>query len=434
MRVKKSACALLIGGGLSVLNIGCAAVDALVSSPAGHSAGTNSPQRVAAIGRVFENQGRYTQARAMYQQVLRSDPNNTTARDRLQYIASIHSGANRHTAIPEAIAVADFVASRKRSNLQTPSPQASQDSVVFESQRDQSPIQMVQAFEPKSLVEPAALTIGGELEQVKNDLSFDPIELTNGDLAAGASPTDSSDSKGLVSFDTAPEEVGHWADSVSDEIAVISRQEAFENIDLSNDESENSSGGFWRPARTTVSLSEVLNWSDTPGLYSDELVAAIDQGKDQGVQALAVTLLGEIRQPDAAVITALKQAAVARTPLVRAAALDALVIQGENNSESLDGLLSLLAGDEAKIRTQAAATLRRMAGTEWSNDAATGLHRLLHDQNDEVVAVAAASLSEFGVAAVSCRERLSEITATTSSEMVLEAASMALSRIPRSEP
>ena len=100
----------------------------------------------------------------------------------------------------------------------------------------------------------------------------------------------------------------------------------------------------------------------------------------------------------------------------------------------LDGLVSLLAGDDPKIRTQAAATLRRMADTEWRDDAINSLHRLLDDENDEVVAVAATSLSDFGAAAVPCRERLIQIAATTSNEMVLEATSMALSRIPRAEP
>ncbi|MEP3478547.1 MAG: HEAT repeat domain-containing protein [Fuerstiella sp.] len=460
MRLKKSAYALLLGGSLSVLNIGCAAVDALVSSPAGHSAGTNSPQRVAAIGRIFENQGRYTQARAMYRQALRSDPSNTTARDRLQYLASTQPAANRHSAAPEAIAVADLVAPREKLIPQTLSRQTASDVAVLKPEPEQSPIQMVRAFEPKDAVESAALSIGGQLEQVDIDLPFTPIEVTKSDLVSDAKAVDAGDSAGIASFDTTiEEEGGHWADSVSEEsvtedIAVVSRQQAFDNADNSgialievdegdsadtvatvsfNDQPQSSDGGFWRPARNKVSLSEVLDWSDTPGLHSAELIAAINQGEDQGVQALSVALLGEIQQPDAATITALKQAAMAETPLVRASALDALVLQGESNSESLDGLLSLLAGDDAKIRTQAAATLLRMADTEWCNDAINGLHRLLQDQDDEVVAVAATSLSEFGVAAVPCRDRLTEIAATTSSEMVLEAASMALSRIPRSE-
>lgn len=454
MRLKKSAYALLLGGGLSVLNIGCAAVDALVSSPAGYSAGSSSPQRVAAIGRVFENQGRYAQARSMYRQALRSDPSNSIASDRLEYLASAQPATNRNTAMAEAIAVADTVAPRKGlKTLKLPRPLAT-DAADRPSDQNESSIQMVRAFDSLGRVESASLTVGGEIEEASADQSVTLTKVGDIELDAAGSDQSSLDSAGLVSFVSKKDEEEHWADSVSEEIAVVSRQEAFESSTLSDfvqvDEGKNRSTefadtealseelrggnvGFWRPARTRTSLDEVLQWSEAPGQNSEELISAIEQGEDEGVRALSVALLGEITRPDAATITALKQAAITGVPLVKAAALDALVIQGESDSESLDGLLSLLAGDEPKIRTQAAATLLRMANTEWCDDAIDGLHRLLDDTNDQVVAVAATSLSEFGVAAVPCRDRLTEIAATTSSDMVLEATSMALSRIPRSE-
>lgn len=454
MRLKKSAYALLLGGGLSVLNIGCAAVDALVSSPAGYSAGSSSPQRAAAIGRVFENQGRYAQARSMYRQALRSDPSNSIASDRLEYLASAQPATNRNTAMAEAIAVADTVAPRKRlKTLKLPRPLAT-DAADRPSDQNESSIQMVRAFDSLGRVESASLTVGGEIEEASADQSVTLTKVGDIELDAAGSDQSSLDSAGLVSFVSKKDEEEHWADSVSEEIAVVSRQEAFESSTLSDfvqvDEGKNRSTefadtealseelrggnvGFWRPARTRTSLDEVLQWSEAPGQNSEELISAIEQGEDEGVRALSVALLGEITRPDAATITALKQAAITGVPLVKAAALDALVIQGESDSESLDGLLSLLAGDEPKIRTQAAATLLRMANTEWCDDAIDGLHRLLDDTNDQVVAVAATSLSEFGVAAVPCRDRLTEIAATTSSDMVLEATSMALSRIPRSE-
>ncbi len=483
MRLRKSTCALLLGGGLSVFNIGCAAVDAIVSSPAGHAARNGSPQRIAAIGRVFENQGRYAQARSMYRQALKNDPNNSVARDRLEYLATIQPAANRRTATEEAIAIADTLAPPKVQRS-TASPQPFVvDSVNHNRASNQSAIQMVRAFESPSKVEAASLSEDRPFGKASsshsmvadNTLEFaehpEVVEVQETEAVQFVETDGLPELTGLESSSHlaahAPETVeeGHWADSVGEQIPIVSRQDALESVEpveatatvetvefavLQTEKTQEQSiefddtelvswdkvdnVGFWRPTRASVSLSDVLQWGEAPEQHSQQLITAINLGKDAGVQALSVALLGEIDMPDADTITALRQAANTSAPLVKAAALDALVIQGKNDSESLDGLVSLLAGDDPKIRTQAAATLRRMADTEWRDDAINSLHRLLDDENDEVVAVAATSLSDFGAAAVPCRERLIQIAATTSNEMVLEATSVALSRIPRAEP
>lgn len=497
MRLTKSACALLLGGGLSVLNIGCAAVDAIVSSPAGYSAGSGSPQRIAAVGRVFENQGRYTQARAMYRQALRSDPNNSTARDRLEYLASLQAPASRKAATADAFAIADTVAPPKTAGSAKSRRQPATGMDVRQSEETEPSIQMVRAFESIDQAESASLTVGGDVQQseetessIQMVRSFESInqaestsltvggdfeqasltqsiseaeveqasltqfisaaEVDHSQVGEAAFMQESVDTSGRVSFEYAEGEIERqWTKSTSEQIGVVSRQDAFEGsgvselirtvdtadelteTELFSEDDDSGSTGFWRPARTRISLAEVLQWSDAPDQYSEQLVSAITQGADEGVQALAVALLGEVDRPESDTITALKQAAITGAPMVKAAALDALVLQGQSDSESLDGLLSLLAGDDPKIRAQAGASLLRMADTQWCDDAIEGLHQLLDDQNDEVVAVAATSLSEFGLAAVHCRERLTAIAATTSSELVLEATSMALSRIPR---
>ena len=55
MHWKRLVHAFLLGTGMSVVGVGCAAVDALVSSPAGRGASSSSPERLIAVGRVFEN-------------------------------------------------------------------------------------------------------------------------------------------------------------------------------------------------------------------------------------------------------------------------------------------------------------------------------------------------------------------------------------------
>lgn len=457
MRLKKSAFALLLGGSLSVLNVGCAAMNAMVSSPAGHSAGSSSPQRVVAIGRVFENQGRYAQARAMYRQALRSDPHNTTAQDRLQYLASMQSPNHRQSVTDEAFAVADVVAPRVSRSRSSQTEQSAPSSTAEPS------IRMVRAFESPGEVRSAALTVGGELESaltttastVTDAVETKVVEWQPGTPVTGIELSSQPEAVGRVSFSSdATEMYAHSTDYVAEEIGVVSRQAASQRfevqateqlIDVTDEvlectelelfpEAEVSGNvGLWRPARGSISLADVLQWSDAPSGHSSQLIDATRSGSDSGVKALAVALLGEVDQPDQDVVTALKQSAMSQIPMVQAAALDALVLQGHSDSETVDGLLSLLTGDDASIQTRAAGTLIRMANTEWRDDAIAGLYQLLEDGNDNVVAVAATSLSEFGEAAVGCRERLTAVAANTSSELVLEATSMALSRIPRTE-
>ncbi|MCP4513243.1 MAG: hypothetical protein GY826_43360, partial [Fuerstiella sp.] len=67
MFCKRSVQVFLLGSGLSMFGVGCAVVDAVVSSPPGNNAAKSaSPQRLAAIGRMFENQGRLGHAQVMY--------------------------------------------------------------------------------------------------------------------------------------------------------------------------------------------------------------------------------------------------------------------------------------------------------------------------------------------------------------------------------
>ncbi|MCA9049753.1 MAG: tetratricopeptide repeat protein, partial [Planctomycetaceae bacterium] len=103
---------VLMCSGLSLTAPGCAVMDALVSSPAGHGAADNSPERLTAIGRVFENQGRLAHAESMYRRALKSDPKNTVARERMEFIASLRNERHYNSSsesTERAVAMADSV-------------------------------------------------------------------------------------------------------------------------------------------------------------------------------------------------------------------------------------------------------------------------------------------------------------------------------------
>jgi hypothetical protein len=80
---------------------------------------------MAAIARVFENQGRYGQAEVMYRKALKQNPNDPTIRTQLQQLAERRKGKNfAADPVKEAIAQADSAASaRTHSSAAAVAPQ-----------------------------------------------------------------------------------------------------------------------------------------------------------------------------------------------------------------------------------------------------------------------------------------------------------------------
>ena len=80
---------LLLGSVMSASSIGCSAVTAIISdSRPVNRANRSDADRLTAIGRVFENQGRYDQAEVMYRKALRNRPQDFQIRNQLQQIAA----------------------------------------------------------------------------------------------------------------------------------------------------------------------------------------------------------------------------------------------------------------------------------------------------------------------------------------------------------
>jgi len=107
---------LLLGGLLSASSVGCAAVNAVVGEHRATSDDTRaSADRMVAVGRVFENQGRFDQAEAMYRKALKKNPGDTAIRQQLQQLADRRNGIlNEKNSIATAIARADRVSAPGR--------------------------------------------------------------------------------------------------------------------------------------------------------------------------------------------------------------------------------------------------------------------------------------------------------------------------------
>ena len=106
---------LFLGSVLSASGIGCSAITAVVSdsSPANREH-RDDADRLAAIARVFENQGRYDKAEVLYGKALKNRPQDAELRKHLQQLAERRKEKKfGPTETANAIARADIVSPPK---------------------------------------------------------------------------------------------------------------------------------------------------------------------------------------------------------------------------------------------------------------------------------------------------------------------------------
>ncbi len=420
MHWKRFAHAFLLGLGFSVLGVGCAAVNALVSSPAGSGADPSSPQRLAAIGRVFENQGRYTQATAMYRRALKVDPGNSVAQDRLQYIASrradrTFNGTEQQT--QQALAVADSIGTRQAPSGRTQRA-AQRQSVGRGAQvppvnvaASQRPVDIQTALNNDSVISsltPIEIKDGTHQDdRVRVDIADTDFELAGRvDVADSSPPTQE------LGF--APADQRFPAPTIT-------------TVGFADDAATDSA---WKSSNGAVRLEAIMEWLNTPGDFEGELIEALTQGEDEGVQALAASALAECSSSSSVVDDALEYAWSGDSALVAVTALESLVLRGTLTENGVGQLLSMAQSSDAEIRSQAAGSLRHLAGSQWSTNCVIGLCDLLADNDPATVAMAASTLGDFGVEAADCRDDLRAALNATRNTFTREAIEHALSRIP----
>lgn len=460
MNWKRSTWGLLLGGSLCVFNVGCAAMNALVSSPAGQSAGHGSSDRIAAIGRVFENQGKYAQAQDMYRRALSSNPSNSVAKERMQHIASMNSKRTFDTPVvkPQAssiLAVADSLNAQRKQKPRrlgsTPLTEAPKPVEIAKELLQETPESIVASLTPvppkpseeTMTIEPAITAyIAEELDVAVPETpvpEVPTVEVTTPEVAVAKVSE-------LIESDAGDIELTNpgWAldQSVSDSVMAAAdvaltfapgkTEATISTVGFEGDDkmvASVASNTSWKSSNRVVTLEELLEWSDSPEENTDNLLYALTSGEDDTVKAFAATLLVDCPADHTEINASLRHACGDGSPLLRVSCRDSLIQRGEVDEDSVNDLLELLSESDADIQAQSAASLRNLAGTEWSAPSVAGLQGMLTDNDQSLVAVAAATLGDFGPDATSCRGQLMELVSSTS-PTVRAAADLALNRIP----
>ena len=384
---------LLLGGLLSACSVGCSAVTAVVSDtrPAARQ-GRGSADKYAAIARVYENQGRYDQAEAMYRKALKQNPNNTEVRNSLQQIASRKAGRSFGNAIKtEAVAKAETA---KNATLET--------AVALNAKAPEI------SSEVKATTGSELRTASLEVAQVSSDLPSLPglstasFEKAATDVTATASPSPWASASGQVTFEVNPKE--------ATVVTSVSR--------LAN-----------APAQPLVSAEQILAVAETPAEHAELLLNGLKHGDSLETQCLAATLLGDCDRSDLSIREALKKANEAATDAyLRLAICDSRIQRGEHDEATAKCMINLLADSLPEIQIQVCSSMHHFVETSAETRCVSALESALKSEWPELRASAAVALGDFPNLPESAKAQLKQMVSSDSVVPVREAAETAVRR------
>ncbi len=369
---------LLLGSVLSASGVGCSAISAVVtdSRPA-HRENRSDTDRIAAIGRVFENQGRYDKAEVMYRRALKNRPQDSELRSQLQQLAERRKEQSfGPSGTASAIAAADIV----------------------------SP--------PKSNVRPASVTTQTESEPT--------VHLS--------SPVDTN-TAAADDFEMLPQLPIAGTATLAETSSIISNAAHSSAPVQQIQRASGKSDGWRKSSGRVVTNDQVMAALESPDQHLELLLDALILGDSMETKALAATLLGDCDPGNLEAREALaEQLKSQSTPDVVLALCDSQIERGEADGQTVSRLIGLCSGSDQETQIQATSQLRNFAGTEFGPQCTAVLSGLLADAEPSVRATAALTLGDFTALNTTATARLEELAANDSSSNVREAAESTLSR------
>ncbi|MCA9062933.1 MAG: HEAT repeat domain-containing protein, partial [Planctomycetaceae bacterium] len=443
--------ALLLGGLLSASSMGCATYNALASrnvhAPRASSA---AGDRLVAIGRVFENQGQYERAEAMYRSALKSDPRNDEIRQQLAELEARRKGRNFSASTTEqAIAQADSL-NRKESgasSADTVSNSAAADRVADHSAKDNNrnstDINLavateshpaIQAVVSKEISEHADLiaeeTAAPETETevlFGEEVSAEELANSGQDDAQSAESNDSlfAETDGSAADEPAANDVS----AADEEINDTASGDAAEPL-LAMTEEPTASEVLAAAEEAAVTTEDLLVAIEAPQAHRELLLSGLQSGDCSETRAIAATLLGELSSDDTEASTALAEALeTADGDVLQMAIIDSLIQRGEFSEGSAGHLVKLVAAENHDLQPELIAALRFCAETQYREQCLETLSSLLSNERAEVRAAAALTLADFGQLPAAVSNTLEELSNRDANSEVREAAGVAIGRI-----
>ncbi len=390
---------LLLGGLLSASSVGCSAVTAVVSDtrPATRQ-GRGSSDKYAAIARVYENQGRYDQAEAMYRRALKQNPGNSEVRNSLQQIAGRKAGRSVGNAVrTEAVAKVEAAQS--------------------------SAVETAVALNAKAHLVPQNLNAVAKPELKTASLEVDMLE------------TELSSEKGKLSPASFEETVAEVKATVSSAFEAV-KVEAV-RLEATTDEAKPAevkvSAGYL-PSAPLVSAEQILAVVETPSEHADLLLNGLMHGDSLETQCLAATLLGDCDRSNDEIRDALQKANEAATDAyLRLAICDSRIQRAEQDDVTAKCLISILETTPVDLQVQVCSSMHHFVGSESESACAAALESALKSPSSDLRAGAAVALGDFPQLSESAKAELKNMAGSDPVNDVREAAIAALEREANSD-
>lgn len=390
---------LLLGGLLSASSVGCSAVTAVISDtrPAAKQ-GRGSADKYAAIARVYEKQGRYDQAEAMYRRALKQNPGNAEVRNSLQQLASRKAGRSfGNSESTEAVAKAKEV-----------QKSVAEAAVALNAKAPEAPANL------KATAEADLKTAALAIEDATNSLSKEPATLSP--VSFEKSVTESADS-------TKSEATVTTAETVA---AITSEKATSEKVETTDTAGPSTVS---LPAGPLVSAEQVLAVVETPSEHAELLLNGLKHGDSLETQCLAATLLGDCDRSDKAISEALKKANEAATdPYLRLAICDSRIQRGEQDAITAKSMIGLLSNAPLELQVQVCSSMHHFVGGESEAACADALVAALANESSDLRASAALALGDFPGLQESAKAQLKKISASDAVQSVREAAESSIAR------
>ncbi len=464
---------LLLGGILSASSLGCAAITAVVSdSRPAHRENRSDADRLVAIGRVFENQGRYDRAEVLYRKAQKLNPQDASIRSQLQQLAARRkekqfgpSGAAEAIALADAVRppehkaalrqTADVSKTGERSlvaaTVQPAAPTVKPTAASVETAAYLPVVATRQSDAlPKAAVATAAHAATPEETRAvppTADIKEIAVPLIQ---AKAISETDSQTVTAMTNSVFEKSSSGQWkaadqgfAEDDFPEVAfaenIVTRPDLDDapgqhsapqiKIEPQITRLSASTEGSPENVRDRVTTEGVMVALECPEQHVELLLAALANGADTETRSLAATLLGDCDPGNVKVRDALNhQHELQSPPALLLAVCDSQIERGESSQATVNSLIRLCTKFSRETQIQAVAQLRNFSGTRYESLCVGTLSGLLSDDEPSVRAAAAVTLGDFSGLDSEIIERLRELTANGANQNVREAAELALAR------
>ena len=403
---------LLLGGMLTAAAIGCSAASVLVKDQRPkQSVRQSSSDRMLAIGRMFEEQGKLERAEAMYRGALKRNGRNQEAQQLLSDLQT-----RRRSPQPAMVADVPRPARTMGVSAQTPAPASTVRQVAVK------PPVTAAVTAPAKPASPAA-------QPVKTVSRLKTVATTSpGTSATPAAPAVSATPAGPTT-PAAPMPGTLPPENKSAEKAAAGF--VLPSAPAATPTPAPAAVAAAAPASSgkTITLDEVLAAAEAPAEHGALLAQALKSGDVPEARCLAAALLGECRSGDAQIAAALQESG--RTTDDVSLLLAVVDSQQQHNlmdSATVENLIRLLPECEPAVQVQGVTMMRHCSALSCREECVGLLTSLLESSHADVRAAAALTFSDFRPLSVDTVSRLEKLSADDSSEEVRESAAASLAR------